>query len=142
MTSKKKYITIRRMKPEPLKNKINRCIELMAIIQEEVGEAQKELNNIWFTKPEGDWNKFKEEVKQIVSPLNELLELLGFKTEKQRVQGLLEEIEKERVGIYPEEEGYSVEYEADGEFVRFETVKEKIKKWFGDVNGMDNEKYR
>jgi len=59
-----------------MNSKIVRCVELMAIIQEEVGEAQKELNNIWFNKPEGSWKKFKEEVKQIVSPLNELLELL------------------------------------------------------------------
>lgn len=67
------------MYPEPLaKEKLKRCIELMAVIQEEVGEAQKELNNIWFGKPEGDWKKFKEETKQIVSPLFELLKLLGY----------------------------------------------------------------
>jgi len=66
-----------RMKPEPLtKEKIKRCVELMAIIQEEVGEAQKELNNIWFGKPESDWNKFKKEVSQIVPPLYELIKLL------------------------------------------------------------------
>jgi len=85
------------MKPEPLtKEKIKRCIELMAVIQEEVGEAQKELNNIWFGKPEGDVEKLKEEVRQVISPLVELLELLGYSFElKERVEQLLKEIEKE-----------------------------------------------
>ena len=55
---------------------LKRCIELMAVIQEEVGEAQKELNNIWFGKKGASWEKFKEEVRQIVSPLAELLALL------------------------------------------------------------------
>ena len=84
-------------KSEPLtKTKIKRCIELMAVIQEEVGEAQKELNNIWFGKPEGNMEKFKEEAKQIVSPLFELLQLLGYSFElKEKVEWLLKEIEKE-----------------------------------------------
>ena len=56
---------------------LKRYIELMAIIQEEVGEAQKELNNVWFNKSEGDIEKFRIEVKQIVSPLMELIEMLG-----------------------------------------------------------------
>ena len=85
------------MKAEPLtKEKLKRCIELMAVIQEEVGEAQKELNNIWFGKPEGNMEKFKEETKQIVSPLFELLQLLGYSFElKEKVEWLLKEIEKE-----------------------------------------------
>ena len=83
------------MKPKPLtKEKLKRCLELMAIIQEEVGEAQKELNNIWFGKPEGNIEKFKEEVKQIVSPLFELLQLLGYSFElKEKVEWLLKEID-------------------------------------------------
>ena len=89
------------MKPEPLtKEKLQRCLELMAVVEEEVGEARKELNNIWFNLPkqptEKDWKRFAEEVKQIVSPLFELLRLLGYSFElKERVDLLLKEIEKE-----------------------------------------------
>jgi len=54
---------------------LRRCLELMAIIEEEVGEARKELNNIWFGRS-NDWEKFKEEVNHIVPPLVELIKLL------------------------------------------------------------------
>jgi len=81
------------------KEKLQRCLELMAVIEEEVGEARKELNNIWFNLPkqptEKDWKRFAEEVKQIVSPLFELLQLLGYSFElKEKVEWLLKEIEK------------------------------------------------
>jgi len=82
------------------KEKLQRCLELMAVIEEEVGEARKELNNIWFNLPkqptEKDWKRFAEEVKQIVSPLFELLQLLGYSFElKEKVEWLLKEIEKD-----------------------------------------------
>lgn len=80
------------------KEKLQRCLELMAVIEEEVGEARKELNNIWFNLPkqptEKDWKRFAEEVKQIVSPLFELLQLLGYSFElKEKVEWLLKEID-------------------------------------------------
>jgi len=117
------------MKPEPLtKEKLKRCIELMAVIQEEVGEAQKELNNIWFGKPEGNMEKFKEEVKQIVSPLFELLQLLGYSFElKERVQWFLKEIEKIQNTIEcPDAYG-------EGLFDGLTIAKQKIKKAFSRV---------
>jgi hypothetical protein len=55
--------------------KLNRSLELMAIIEEEVGEARKELNNIWFNKKDC-FIDFTNEVEQIESPLKELLKLL------------------------------------------------------------------
>ena len=93
------------MNPEPLtkeeREKLQRSLELMAVIEEEVGEARKELNNIWFNLPrkptEKDWKKFREEVKQILSPLFELLQLHGYSFElKERVNWLLKEIEKNK----------------------------------------------
>ena len=56
---------------------------------------------------------------------------------KSAVKGLLNELEQFRVGIFPdiysEEYSYSVEYDADGEYIRYEWVVELIKKWLADV---------
>ena len=64
-------------KNDDVRQKLIRSLELMAVIEEEVGEARKELNNLWFGKPEGSWEKFRKEVEQIVSPLEELIQLLA-----------------------------------------------------------------
>lgn len=64
-------------KNDDVRQKLIRSLELMAIIEEGVGEARKELNNLWFGKPEGNWEKFRKEVEQIVSPLEELIQLLA-----------------------------------------------------------------
>ena len=82
------------------KEKLQRCLELMAVIEEEVGEARKELNNIWFNlskqPTKKDWKRFTEEVRQIVPPLFELLQLLGYSfNSEQEAQQFLREIEKE-----------------------------------------------
>ena len=53
-------------KNDDVRQKLIRSLELMAIIEEEVGEARKELNNLWFGKPEGSWEKFRKEVEQIL----------------------------------------------------------------------------
>jgi len=122
------------MKPKPLtKDKLRRAIELMAIIQEEVGETQKELNNIWFGKPEGNVEKFKTEVFQIVSPLEELLNLLGIKTWKERVEWLLKEIKKE---IEKQKNAKPAEFWRGHPSTKIETlewVKNLIKKAFEGV---------
>ena len=56
---------------------------------------------------------------------------------KSAVKGLLNELEQFRVGIFPdiysEEYSYSVEYDADGEYIRYEWVVELIKKWLADA---------
>ena len=123
------------------KEKLQRCLELMAVIEEEVGEARKELNNIWFNLPkqptEKDWKRFAEEVKQIVSPLFELLQLLGYSFElKEKVEWLLKEIEKEIK--YWER---AKEHEKDGSQIAYYNRRiselnwciEKIKKAFSGV---------
>ena len=69
-------------KNDDVRQKLIRSLELMAVIEEEVGEARKELNNLWFGKPEGSWEKFRKEVEQIVSPLEELIQLLAEDTKK------------------------------------------------------------
>ncbi len=51
---------------------LGRCLELIAIIEEEVGEARKEINDIWFGKKQL-LTGFENEVIQIYSPLKELL---------------------------------------------------------------------
>jgi len=119
------------------KEKLQRCLELMAVIEEEVGEARKELNNIWFNLPkqptEKDWKRFAEEVKQIVSPLFELLQLLGYSFElKEKVEWLLKEIEKELKEI---EEPQTLQEEAwtNGFIQGLGKVKDLIKKAFSGV---------
>jgi len=53
---------------------------------------------------------------------------------KSAVEGLISDLEAERVGVFPDMEcGYDIFYDDNGEFVRFEKVIELIKKWFPDV---------
>ena len=61
-------------------------------------------------------------------------EIFKFEDVKSAVEGLISDLEAERVGVFPDMEcGYDIFYDDNGEFVRFEKVIELIKKWFPDV---------
>jgi len=67
-------------------------------------------------------------------------EIFKFEDVKSAVEGLISDLEAERVGIFPsiDDDDYNIFYADDGEFVRFEKVIELIKKWFPDM--FENEK--
>jgi len=51
------------------------------------------------------------------------------------VEGFVNDLEAEKVAIFPDidGDGYEVLYDEEGDFIRFETVIKLLKKWFADV---------
>jgi len=63
------------MKNQLTKKQYYRCLELFAIIHEEIGEAQKSFNDyVW--KDKGVSTYIEDELRQIDSPIKELIGII------------------------------------------------------------------